>query len=198
MTITAARTSALARTSRRWAPLAGLAAVGLVVAACASSSGTNAGSGGGSSLPPPAATGQALAAARTNLGTILVDGNGHTVYEFASDKPGVSNCTGSCLQYWPIVTAPATLPASVPGVDAKVGEITRSDGMKQLTVNGWPVYTYYKDTAAGATAGQGTNINGGLWWVVAPSGSLIKTAAGSSPTTAPSTSKSSGGGGGWA
>jgi len=197
MRITAAPRTPLARTARRWAPLAGLAAVGLVVAACASSSGTNAGSGGGSSSTPPA-TGQVLAAAHTGLGTILVDGSGRTVYEFAADKPGVSNCTGSCLQYWPVVTPPATLPASVPGVDATIGEITRSDGMKQVTVNGWPVYRYYKDTKAGATGGQGTNINGGYWWVLSPSGSLIKTAAGSSPSPAPSTSKSSSGGGGWA
>ena len=188
----AAPRSPITRHARRWAPLAGLAAVGLVVAACASSSGTGAGSGGSSSTPPPAATGQALAAAHTNLGTILVDANGHTVYEFAADKPGVSNCTGACLQYWPVVSPPSTLPASVTGVDAKVGEITRSDGTKQLTVNGWPVYTYYRDTKAGATGGQGTNIDGGYWWVVAPSGALVKTAAGSSHTSAPSTSKSSG------
>src|SRR5689334_25309210 len=119
MTITAARRSPIARTARRWAPLAGLAAVGLVVAACASSSGTDAGSGGGGSTPPPSATGQVLAAAQTGLGMILVDGSGRTVYEFAADKPGVSNCNGICLQYWPIVPAPATLPASVPGVSAK-------------------------------------------------------------------------------
>jgi predicted lipoprotein with Yx(FWY)xxD motif len=129
---------------------------------------------------------------------ILVDGQGRTVYEFASDKPGMSNCNDVCLQYWPVVKAPATLPAAVPGVTGKIGEITRSDGTKQLTVNGWPLYTYEGDSAAGSTKGQGINQLGGLWWVVSPNGALLKTTAGASPTSSPSASKSSGGGGGWA
>jgi predicted lipoprotein with Yx(FWY)xxD motif len=175
-----------------------LAGVALAVTACGSSSSPSASStssvGAGGS--PPAATGAVLATASSPEGTILVDGQGRTVYLFAADAPGKSNCSASCLSYWPIVTAPATLPASVSGVNATLGVLTRSDGSKQLTVNGWPVYTYAGDTGPGSQSGQGKNLSGGLWWVVSPAGAPITTSGSTSPQ--PSASKSSSGGGGWA
>jgi len=50
----------------------------------------------------------------------------------------------------------------------------------QLTVNGWPMYTYAGDAAAGDATGQGKNLSGGLWWVVDPSGAWVKKAASTS------------------
>jgi predicted lipoprotein with Yx(FWY)xxD motif len=102
---------------------------------------------------------------------------------FAADTPGHSACEGSCLQYWPVVRAPASLPASIPGVTAKVGVLDRPDGTKQLTVAGWPVYTFAGDSGPGATAGQGKNASGGLWWVLSPDGKIIK-GSGSATTSA--------------
>jgi predicted lipoprotein with Yx(FWY)xxD motif len=186
------------RPVRRWPALAvGIIAVGLTVAACGSSPAASTGTT--TSAPPTSTASSAvLSTASTPLGTILVDHQGKTVYLFASDSPGHSTCNGSCLTYWPIVAAPSPVPASVPGVTAKLGSITRPDGTRQLTVNGWPVYTYAADTAPGMTSGQGTNGSGGLWWVISASGTAMKSTAGSStPTPTPSTSTSSSSGGGW-
>ena len=81
--------------TRRWRrPLLVLsaAAVALLAAAC----GGDSGGGGSSSAPVPHATGDAVSAQQTSLGTILVNGQGRTVYEFAADKGSTSTCTGSC------------------------------------------------------------------------------------------------------
>jgi predicted lipoprotein with Yx(FWY)xxD motif len=142
-----------------------LATAGLAVtAACSSSSGT------GGSGPVPPATGDAVSAQPTSLGTILVDGRGRTVYVFANDKTNASTCTDACAAVWPAVPVPATPPTSLPGVTGALGMTTRSDGGHQLTVAGHPVYTFSGDSAPGQTNGQGVNLNGGLWTVVSPSG----------------------------
>jgi predicted lipoprotein with Yx(FWY)xxD motif len=127
-----------------------------------------------------------LGTSSSSLGQVLTDSAGKTIYRFAIDSPGHSACTGTCLQYWPPVPAPASLPSSVDGVTAKLGSITRPDGTKQLTVAGYPVYTYASDKAAGDTTGQGLNLSGGLWWVISPSGAEV--------TTSPSASTGGGGG----
>jgi predicted lipoprotein with Yx(FWY)xxD motif len=201
-------TTALTPTARATRPqarrhqLIPLAVGGVVAAlaltACGGTSATSSGSAPSSSTATSvAATGALLAAASTPQGTILVDGQGKSVYLFAADTPGHSTCEGTCLQYWPIVPAPATLPATLTGVTATLGSLTRADGTKQLTVDGWPVYTYKGDSAAGMTSGQGKNLSGGLWWILSSSGTAIKTVAGasSSPSASTSTSTSSGGGG---
>lgn len=163
--------------------LLSLLMVGLVLTgACGDSGGS--GGGSGSAGPVPSATGDAVSAQSTSLGTILVDGQGRTVYVFANDKPNVSNCDGACAADWPPVAAPSPLPASLPGVSGALGTTDRSDGSHQLTVAGHPVYTFSGDSAAGQTNGQGLTLNGGLWTVVSPSGAPDKNPAGAA-TTAP-------------
>ena len=123
---------------------------------------------------------------KSDVGTILVDKSGRTVYVFMADKKGVSNCTGQCLTYWPVVVAPKKLPKSLPGVKGKLGFIKRTDnGVRQLTMNGWPLYLYAGDTKPGMIAGQGSNGGGALWWVVGPNGKKITT-----PLPSPSPSAS--------
>jgi predicted lipoprotein with Yx(FWY)xxD motif len=134
-----------------------------------------------------------VATASTPVGTVLVDQQGKAMYVFAADQPGQSNCTGSCLTYWPPVAAPQSIPADPAGVSAKLGVLKRSDGSRQLTVNGWPVYTYVGDSTPGAITGQGLDLSGGLWWVVSPSGSQITT----SPSSSSSAGSSSSGGYGY-
>src|SRR3954453_13795052 len=129
------------------------------------------GSGGSSaSGPAPQATGEAISAQPTSLGKILVDGRGRTVYVFANDKMNVSTCDGACVADWPGVGAPAKLPTSEPGVTGALGTIPRSDGTRQVTVAGHPLYTFSGDSAAGQTKGQGITLNGGLWTVLSPAG----------------------------
>ena len=127
-----------------------------------------------------------LGTMQTSLGQVLTDSAGKTLYRFAIDSVGHSACSGTCLQYWPPVPAPAGLPSTVPGVNAQLGSISRPDGAKQLTVAGYPVYTYASDKAPGDVAGQGLNLSGGLWWVISSTGAEV--------TTGPSASTGGGGG----
>jgi predicted lipoprotein with Yx(FWY)xxD motif len=191
------------RPHRRW--LIGLgaaaAAAALGLTAC-SSSGSGGGSGGttpaptsASSAPASSPSGVALSVASTKLGSILVDNRGRAIYVFAIDKPGQSKCSGVCLQYWPVVSAPNPLPASLPGITAKLGTLKRTDGASQLTVNEYPVYTFAGDTAPGTTMGQGKNLSGGLWWVVSPDGRWITTTGGGSGSSSASSPSSAGSGG---
>jgi predicted lipoprotein with Yx(FWY)xxD motif len=159
------------RNLSRMSILAGAASVLLLTAACGGSSGTaSPASSGGATATSGAA---AVSTASTDAGKILVDAQGRTMYAFAADSKGKSNCSGSCLTYWPAVPAGSKTPSASVGVTATFGVLHRQDGTAQLTVDGWPMYTYVGDTKAGATTGQGKNLSGGLWWVVSPSGKWI-------------------------
>lgn len=114
---------------------------------------------------------ETVTTATSSLGTILVDEDGMTLYLFTKDTQGsgASTCAGDCLTAWPAVEAPAQAGS---GVDAaKLGSITRDDGSKQATYNGWPLYYYQDDTAPGLATGQGV---GGVWWVLDPAGDAIR------------------------
>jgi predicted lipoprotein with Yx(FWY)xxD motif len=171
----------ISRASRPLVGAAGLVAAGLLLAAC--SGGAGYGSASSSSTSPETtqaaqgAVGQSVHTGKTDFGKILVDSNGKTLYAFAADSPGKSNCTDTCLQYWPAAKASGTVSHSS-DVTAKLATIKRSDGTTQLTVNGWPVYTYAADSGPGQATGQGENLSGGRWWVVAPSGTQITSGEG--------------------
>lgn len=105
-----------------------------------------------------------------DLGQVLTDKDGFTLYRFDKDtaKPPKSNCDGQCATTWPPVIAPATGEVEVQGVDPSlVGKVTRTDGSEQVTVGGWAVYKYSKDTAPGDVKGQAV---GGTWYGVTPTG----------------------------
>ncbi|TCC07161.1 hypothetical protein [Kribbella soli] len=134
----------------------------------------NCGSPSGSApVPVPAATGDPVSAQTTALGTILVDGQGRTIYQFANDRNNLSNCAAACVIDWPYVPAPDSLPKSSPGVTGKVGSTTRADGHRQLTVAGHPLYVFVGDSTPGQTNGQGINLDGGIWTVVSPAGAPL-------------------------
>jgi predicted lipoprotein with Yx(FWY)xxD motif len=169
----------------RWLAPAGLAAAALVVAACGSSSSSGGSGGGGAPAATSAAagTGSTLDVGTVNGAKVLVNGKGRTVYWFALDTPTKSNCNGSCVSYWPPVPGPASAMAGVKGT---IGVITRSNGSKQATWNGHPLYTYISDTAPGMAKGNGLNLSGGVWHDIVLSGAA-----------APAPSQSSSGGGGY-
>ncbi|MEX1079528.1 MAG: hypothetical protein WED09_10515 [Homoserinimonas sp.] len=108
----------------------------------------------------------------SEFGEIVVDADGMTVYLFDNDTQGsdTSSCEGDCATNWPAVTTDAAEAPAVEGVTGEVGTITGVDGSMQVTVNGWPVYYFAGDTAAGDTNGQGMN---DLWWVLGPDGEKI-------------------------
>jgi predicted lipoprotein with Yx(FWY)xxD motif len=144
------------------------AAFTLTAAACGSTPGDSAGS-----MPVPSATGDPVSAQATGLGTILVDGQGRTLYQFANDMNNKSTCTDTCAADWHYTPAPDSLPASLPGVTGTLGTTTRDDGHHQLTVAGHPLYTFVGDATPGQTNGQGINLNGGVWTVVSPAGAPL-------------------------
>ena len=100
----------------------------------------------------------------TPAGSVLANSRGFTVYYFLVDKrgSGKSKCTGSCATIWPPVLAPVRIPANVK-LPGKVGFITRPGGARQLTIGGWPVYTYAGDHKPGQSHGQGIQ---GVWFVL--------------------------------
>jgi len=119
------------------------------------------------------------------LGQILVNSAGMTLYLFTKDAPGVSTCTGTCAKLWPPLAPPAAgTPTAGPGVTAKLSVITRSDGTKQVAINGQPLYTYSADTKAGDTAGEGY---GNFWFAVKPAGAEVGVPAASSSAAATAT-----------
>ncbi|MET4100226.1 putative lipoprotein with Yx(FWY)xxD motif [Agrococcus sp. UYP10] len=109
-----------------------------------------------------------LMVADSDLGEIVVDGDGMTVYMFDNDTQGAgaSVCEGDCATNWPAVTTESEAP-EVEGVTGEVGTIEGVDGATQVTLNGWPLYYFAGDSAAGDVAGQGV---GGVWWVLSPAG----------------------------
>ena len=120
----------------------------------------------------PAATASGATAAlktgKVGSVTVLTTAKGLTVYTFAADTtPGKSNCYGSCAAYWPPVIGTASAAAGIPGT---FSTITRTDGTKQVTWNGHPLYTYVGDHGPGSASGNNLNINGGLWKEITVSG----------------------------
>ena len=120
----------------------------------------------GAGAPAPAVAG-GLKTARVGGVTVLTNSRGFTLYWFAPDSPGKSNCNASCAAYWPPVKGPA---AAGPGVTGRLATIRRSDGSVQETYNGHPLYTYIADTAPGQARGNNITLNGGLWHEMTPSG----------------------------
>lgn len=143
----------------------------LTLAAC-SSSGGGSGQSGSTSSAAAGTTSVIKTADNAKLGRILVDSAGDTVYRFDADsaKPPTSNCEGSCAAVWPPVLAGSSAVTAQGFPQSDLGTITRSDGTKQVTMDGWPLYTYAGDSAAGQANGQGVNQGGGLWWAVTTSG----------------------------
>jgi predicted lipoprotein with Yx(FWY)xxD motif len=168
---------------KRLAFLVGTAVIGLsTLTACGGSS--NASSSAPVSTPSssaPATSGAAKLSTATvgNFGKVVVDGAGRTLYVYDVDtaKPSKSNCNGACATAWPPLLAGTGTP-QVSGVSASlVGTVTRSDGTKQVTLAGWPLYYYANDAKAGDATGQAV---GGTWWVVGANGQKITTQASSS------------------
>ena len=99
-------------------------------------------------------------------GDILAGPNGMTVYVFANDQPGVSNCYDRCAVMWPPVYVGSAAEATVgEGVSGEVGATERTDGTMQITYNGAPLYYWVRDVLPGDTTGHNV---GSVWFVVEP------------------------------
>ncbi|MGH3653432.1 COG4315 family predicted lipoprotein [Glutamicibacter sp.] len=151
----------------------------LLLAGCGGGTGSGGGGGGyggggGSTSEAPMETGSGadLGVASTELGDVVVDSKGMTLYYFTKDEKGAatSACTGDCLAKWPIATTTSDEPA-LDGVTGDVDVIESPEGEMQLTLNGMPLYTFAQDAKPGDTAGHGV---GGVWYAISPDGTMIQ------------------------
>lgn len=140
--------------------------------------------GCGSSPAAPAAPGDAAARTLTiaakslpRVGTVLVNAAGYALYMFVPDDQRQVTCTSLCAETWPPVRLRAgTTLAAGPGVrQALLGSDADPAGGRVITYDGWPLYAYTGDVYAGQTTGQGIDLNGGYWYLIRPSGRLVKT-----------------------
>lgn len=113
-----------------------------------------------------------LKVASTALGEVVTDANGRVLYMFTKDTQGAgtSACTGDCLTAWP----PAFAGDAAPKGTGVTGTITTIDvsGKQQVTLNGWPLYYFAQDSAAGQVKGQGVNQ---AWYVLDAAGTPVRT-----------------------
>jgi predicted lipoprotein with Yx(FWY)xxD motif len=120
------------------------------------------------SASAPAPAGKLSVSADAKIGELVTDGTGRTLYRFDADtaEPPRSSCEADCATAWPPVAVDDAIAGE--GIDEELlGEVTRADGTKQLTIGGWPAYRYAKDTEAGDAKGQGV---GGKWYALAADG----------------------------
>jgi predicted lipoprotein with Yx(FWY)xxD motif len=143
----------------------------LLVAAC------------GSSSAPTKKSGHATAAAvkistatLPSVGTVLVNAQGRTLYIFVPDDAKAVTCVAACAENWP----PATLSSGqrpVAGGQVKqslLGQDSNPTGSPVVTYAHWPLYTYDEDVGPGDDSGQAVDQDGGDWYVISPSGTVIK------------------------
>jgi predicted lipoprotein with Yx(FWY)xxD motif len=168
---------------------AALVGVALLVAACGSSGSTTSASATSSAAPATQAKtsqasvkGVAVSTATGSHGAYLTGANGRALYLWVADTGNMSTCSGGCAQAWPPLLAKGKPIASGSANAADLGTTTRSDGTKQVTYKGHPLYYFAGDTSKGMTTGQGSDGFGAKWWLLTPSGTAI-TAGGSSSSS---------------
>jgi predicted lipoprotein with Yx(FWY)xxD motif len=181
-----------------------LVPLALVAAACGSSSSNSNKSTPAATSSTPASTSSAAptssagAAVSTRtvpgVGAVLVNAEGRTLYTFAPDKASKVTCVGACAAIWPpLKTSSAQKPATSGAVSASlVSSDANPSGGRVVTYAGWPLYLYVADPSAGTDHGEGINSSGGLWYVISPSGKVIKAKSSGSGGSSGSSSGSSG------
>jgi predicted lipoprotein with Yx(FWY)xxD motif len=115
---------------------------------------------------------------RTNLGMILVDRSGYTLYLFTRDRRRTDRCVpvSGCIGVWPALTT-TRKPVAGPGVKRSLlGTIKYRGEVRQVTYAGHPLYGYSGDFGPRSTAYVGSYEYGGTWYAVTAAGK----AAGSS------------------
>jgi predicted lipoprotein with Yx(FWY)xxD motif len=166
-------------TRRVWAVLVA-ALLALPLLAGCGGSGTTASD---TSTTAPAAAGGAsqdesgpetVKVATNDVGTILVDGEGRTLYLFERDTGPRSTCSGACLQHWPAVTTDGAPRAGSGASASLLGTAKRDDGTAQVTYAGHPLYYFAGDSAAGQANGQGVDAFGAEWYVLGANGRKVE------------------------
>lgn len=158
--------------------LAVLAVAALAIAGCGGGSSTNSSYGGGksSSGSESKATGAEAGAAVVSLGNaqelgmVLVDSDGMTVYDFHKDKGTTSSCYGPCAEGWPPVLTEGEPEVGNGASASKLGTTERKDGTMQVTYDGHPLYTFVADKKPGEANGNDVSAFGAQWYALKGNG----------------------------
>lgn len=106
-------------------------------------------------------------------GRVLASSSGQPLYLLTADRAGASSCSGACAQQWPPLTVQGT-PTAGAGVSASLlSTFKRSDGSEQVAYGGHALYTY-AGGGPGPAPGAGMAADGGVWYLVSPTGKLVK------------------------
>jgi len=128
-----------------------------------------------STQAPPGGPVTTVAVGSTNAGTVLVNGQGRTLYLFEADTSGTSTCVSTgCVAEWPPFLAGGTPQPAGGLVATALGTTARADGTRQVTYDGHPLYLFAGDTKAGSANGRGLDDNGGLWYPVRSNGTAVR------------------------
>ncbi|MGA2826539.1 MAG: hypothetical protein ABSF03_10490 [Streptosporangiaceae bacterium] len=168
----------------------------VTVAACGSSASTGAASGSSPSSGSTSSVGTSSSVATVGaanvpgVGTVLVNGQGQTLYLLTSEKGDKLTCTKSsgCTKFWPEVTLPSGATAAKAGSGAQaslLGTVKDASGNLEVTYNGWPLYTFAGDSGTGVAHGQGVTSFGGTWYVLNASGDPVTGKSQPSPSSSP-------------
>ena len=120
----------------------------------------------------------------SNLGNVLVDGNGRTLYILTSGGHTNVPCNDAsgCTKLWPDLPLPSGTTAATAGKGLNaslLGTKKLSDGETYPTYNGWLIYEYSGDSSPGDANGQGITSFGGTWSVLNASGNPVTTSTNS-------------------
>ncbi|HYS40829.1 MAG TPA: hypothetical protein VEO01_34895 [Pseudonocardiaceae bacterium] len=131
------------------------------------------------SAPGPTMT---LTTQTGGYGVWLTDQTGRTLYILTSDKGTTSSCYGACATAWPPLLTTGPVAAAGAAVAGDLGTATRTDGTTQVTYAGHPLYYFATETSPGQVKGLGAQ---GIWFLVAPAGTVIKPPPMAPPRMAP-------------
>jgi predicted lipoprotein with Yx(FWY)xxD motif len=190
------RSTLLRRRALAGAGLTGVAA--LLISACggtATTTATTAAAPAAATATTSSAGGSAPAAGVTiasanvaGVGTVLVNGDGKTLYLLTSEQGGKLTCTddNGCTKFWPDTELPSGVTAATAGTGVDASKLGSTTGSLYVTYAGWPLYTFIKDTAVGSANGEGINSFGGIWETLTPAGTPVipsGTSSGAATTT---------------
>jgi predicted lipoprotein with Yx(FWY)xxD motif len=172
----------------RLAAALSLVALALIAAGCGGSSSSS----GSSSESSSGSSATVSAAESPELGMVLVDAEGFTVYRFASDKGSTPSCYEACAEAWPPVIASGKPVGGEGAMSSELGTTKRKDGKVQVTYAGHPLYTFVEDRNPGEANGNGVTAFGGEWNALDESGSAVVASAGGESGAAGAAEESNG------
>jgi predicted lipoprotein with Yx(FWY)xxD motif len=126
-----------------------------------------------SSKPAAESTGQVAVVKvmdTPDLGKVIVDSKGMTLYDFHKDRGTTSACYGACAEAWPPLVTSGDPRASGGADAAMLGTTERDDGTTQVTYAGHPLYTFVEDRKPGEANGNDVDAFGAEWYALQPNG----------------------------